>query len=237
VFVTGETPESQLLPGMTLLAGELGVRRWCIVGNDYIWPRRSAVAARRYARATGTRICDEIYVPLGTEDFDGVLTRIARTEADGVLMLLVGDDAVRFNRAFGRRRLDQRCLRLSTLMDENMLLATGIAGGLGLFVSSAYFETLATPESLDFSGRYARRFGVDAPPVGNQGESCYEGVRLLAALVERAKTVDVPAIGAIADSVSYVGPRGELSLRDRHVRQRIYLAAADELDFTVLTQF
>lgn len=236
VFVTGETPNGQLLPGMTLLATEFGVRRWCVVGNDYIWPRRSARAAHRYARDTGTQIRDEIYVPLGTEDFTGVLTRVQRSGADAVIVLLVGDDAVRFNRAFGRSGFDQQCLRLATLMDENMLLATGADGTAGLFATSGYFETLATPESLEFAARYARRFGVDAPPVGNLGESCYEGVRLLAALIDRAKTTDVPAISAIADSVRYAGPRGEISLRDRHVAQRIYLAAADAMDFHVLTQ-
>jgi ABC-type branched-subunit amino acid transport system substrate-binding protein len=236
VFVTGETPHGQLLPGMALLTAEFGVRRWCVVGNDYIWPRRSARAAQRYARDTGTSICDEIYVPLGTEDFDAVLTRVARSGADAVLILLVGDDAVRFNRAFGRAGLDQQCRRLATLMDENMLLATGATGTVGLYATSGYFETLATPESLDFAGRYARRFGVEAPPVGNLGESCYEGVRLLAALIDRARTTDVPAISAVADSVRYAGPRGEISLRNRHVAQRIYLAAADAMDFHVLTQ-
>ncbi|HWE92175.1 MAG TPA: substrate-binding domain-containing protein [Pseudonocardiaceae bacterium] len=236
VFVTGETPHGQLLPGMALLTAEFGVRRWCVVGNDYIWPRRSARAAHRYARDTGTSICDEIYVPLGTEDFDAVLTRVARSGADAVLILLVGDDAVRFNRAFGRAGLDQQCRRLATLMDENMLLATGATGTVGLYATSGYFETLATPESLDFAGRYARRFGVEAPPVGNLGESCYEGVRLLAALIDRARTTDVPAISAVADSVRYAGPRGEISLRNRHVAQRIYLAAADAMDFHVLTQ-
>ncbi|GAA2235620.1 hypothetical protein GCM10010104_33050 [Streptomyces indiaensis] len=36
--------------------------------------------------------------------------------------------------------------------------------------------------------------------------------------------------------MSYEGPRGLLRLRDAHVRQRIYLARADGLDFDVLTE-
>jgi ABC-type branched-subunit amino acid transport system substrate-binding protein len=236
VFMTSETPVDQLAPAMRVLSQERRLRRWFIVGNDYVWPRRTALAARRYATASGARICGESYLALGTHDFTDVLRRIERAEADAVLMLLVGNDAVRFNRAFARRGLDQRCLRLSTLMDENMLLASGASATEGLFSAAGFFASLITPENLDFHGQVARRFGAEAPPLGSLGESCYEGVLLLAALIERARTLDVRAIGANAEAVSYDGPRGRLHMRGRHVRQRIYLAQAHGLEFDVLAE-
>jgi ABC-type branched-subunit amino acid transport system substrate-binding protein len=253
VFLTGETPRRQLLPAMRLLREACGARRWCIVGNDYVWPRVTARAARRYARACGARISDQVFVPLGTRDFGPVLRRVERCDADAVLMLLVGDDAVRFNRAFAARRLHERCLRLSTLMDENMLLASGPGATIGLWAAAGYFETLATPESLDFGGRYTHRFGALAPPVGSLGESCYEGMRLLAALAQRARRLDVQAMGwtaatgrsagpgglgqgTAADLPGYEGPRGALRLRGNHVDQRVYLARADVFDFHVVAE-
>ncbi|MEK8105718.1 ABC transporter substrate-binding protein [Micromonospora sp. M12] len=104
-----------------------GVRRWFVVGNDYVWPRRTARAAQRYALRGGGQVVGRHFLPLDAHDFTEVLRRIEHSDADAVLMLLVGADAVRFNRAFARSGLDQRCLRLSTLMDENMLLASGAA--------------------------------------------------------------------------------------------------------------
>lgn len=236
VFLTSETPVGQLLPAMRWLAEARGVRSWFVVGNDYVWPRRTARAARRYARDCRGRVCGEAYLPLGTDDFAGVLRQVERAEADGVLMLLVGSDAVRFNRAFAASGLDLRCLRLSTLMDESMLLGSGPDATVGLFSTAGFFASLADRNSMDFHGLYAGRFGIDAPVPGSLGESCYEGVLLLAALVERARTLDVSAIGAAAEHVSYEGPRGLLGLSGRHVRQRIYLAEADGHDFTVLAQ-
>lgn len=236
VFLTSETPAGQLRPAMRLISEARGVRRWFVVGNNYVWPRRTARAARRYARESRGRVCGEAYLPLGTEDFTDVLRRIEHADADGVLMLLVGSDAVRFNRAFGASGLDRRCLRLSTLMDENMLMASGPEATRDLFSTAGFFASLANQDTLDFHGQYAARFGIDAPAPGSLGESCYEGVLLLAALIGAARTLDVSAIGAAAESVSYEGPRGLLQLRDRHVRQRIYLAEADGLDFTVLAQ-
>ncbi len=236
VFLTGETPGRQLLPAMQWLRAEHGVRRWCIVGDDYVWPRGTSKAARAYAPLCDGEIVDEILVPLGTSDFGPVLERVERSRPDAVLMLLVGEDAVHFNRAFAHAGLDERYRRLSTLMDENMLLASGAESTRGICATAAYFETLTTPESLDFGGRYTRRFGADAPPLNSLGESCYEGVAMLAALAERARSLDVQAIGRSSDSVTYAGPRGELQVRDRHVDQRIYLAEADGLEFDVITQ-
>ena len=122
VFLVGETLPAA--PSMRWMATGAGVRRWCIVGDDYVWPRGSAAAARRYARVSGAEICDEVFVRLGTERHGEVLRRVERSGAEA-LMLLVGDDAVQFNRAFARAGLDQQVLRLSTLMEENMLLASG----------------------------------------------------------------------------------------------------------------
>jgi ABC-type branched-subunit amino acid transport system substrate-binding protein len=236
VFMVGETPSRQLLPAMRWLRREHGVRRWCIVGDDYVWPRATAGAARLYAGQCGGEICDEIFVPLGTASFGEALERVERSRADAVLMLLVGEDAVHFNRAFARAGLHERCRRLSTLMDENILLGSGAETTRGLCASAAYFETLATPESLDFGWRYTQRFGPDAPTLNSLGESCYEGVLMLSALARAAGSLEVDAMCAVADTVSYPGPRGELRVRDRHVEQRMYLAEADGLQFDVITQ-
>ena len=177
-----------------------------------------------------------MFVPLGTREFGDVLDRVERSRADAVLMLLVGQDAVDFNRAFARAGLDEACHRLSTLMYENMLLSSGPEGTRGICAAAGYFETLATPESLDFGWRYTRRFGPDAPTLNSLGESCYEGVLMLAALAQAAQSLDVGAMCAVADSVAYGGPRGELQLRDRHLDQRVYPAQASGLTFDVVAQ-
>ncbi len=236
VFMTGETPAKQLLPAMRWMAREMGVRSWCVVGNDYVWPRVSAQAARMFAESVGAEIRDEAFVELGTEEFGPVLRRIERSRAQGVLMLLVGSDAVHFNRAFTQMRLADYCVRLSPLMDENMLLATGAANTEELYSAAGFFESLATAHSMDFQRRYLHRMGPNAPTVTSPGESCFEGMTLLSELTAAARTTDVGAISRVADSVSYEGPRGHVQMRDRHLVQRIYLAKAEGLEFDVLAE-
>ncbi|MGH8932268.1 MAG: substrate-binding domain-containing protein [Egibacteraceae bacterium] len=236
VFLAGETPGRQLGPAMRWLERELGVGRWCIVGDDYIWPRGSAAAARCYAREHRTEIRDEVYVGLGSEAFSDVVARVARSHSDGVLMLLVGEDAVHFCRAFADAGLDSSILRFSPLMEENMMLAAGANATRNLYSAAGFFESLANPGSLDFVGRYSKRFGPCAPVLNSLGESCYEGVRLLAALVRRAGSLEVPDLMRVADGVGYEGPRGRVYLRNRHLVQDVYIARADALEFDVLAR-
>ena len=99
-------------------------------------PATSAATAREFAPRCGARIVDEVFVALGTQDFEPALRRVIRSEADGVLMFLVGSDAVEFNREFVAAGLDVRCIRFSPLMEENMLLATGAENTSGLFASA-----------------------------------------------------------------------------------------------------
>ncbi len=235
VFLTGETPRLQLRPAIRWLVHTLGVRRWTVVGDDYVWPRRSAERARRYLEECGAQLRDAVFVPLGTTDFGPSLRRVERSDGDAVLMLLVGDDAVRFNRQFAGRGLDATCCRLSPLMTEDMLLASGAEATRGLYSAAGYFESLVTSSSMDFGARFTRRFGAEAPVLNSLGESCYEALQLLAELVTRAGSTQVARICAVADEVVCEGARGPLRLRDNHVQQPVYLAEADGLEFSVLT--
>ena len=236
VLLTGETPANQLGPALSWMQTEVGVRRWAVVGNDYIWPRASVVAAKRWARAHGGHIAAELFVPLGTRDFSSVLSALSRSGADGVLLLLVGEDAVHFNRAFAAAGMDHLQTRLSTLMDETMLLASGPRATRSLYTAAGYFEDLATSDALDFSGRYRQRFGLHAPSLSSLGESCYEGLNLYAELVGRAGSVRRDDILRISEDVHYESPRGDVFVRDAHTVQDVYIARARDVRFDIVAR-
>lgn len=237
VFLTGETPDRQIAPTMAWLGEQLGIQRWAVVGDDYLWPRGSMAVVHSFIRRLGVEITDEMFVPLGQEDFTDVLGRIRRSNAQAVLMLLVGQDAVYFNRAFARAGLDEVMIRLSPLMDENMLLASGPNATRNLYSAAAYFDSLVTPDALDLVGRYTARFGPNAPVLNSMGESCYEALQLLQAVTHKANSLNVRDLLATAESpVGYHGPRGAVHLMNRHLVQDVYLARADGTVFDVVTR-
>lgn len=236
VFCVGETPGGQIAPALAWIRDELGLRRWHIVGSDYVWPRRSARIAAGYARTLGLEVLSTTLTRLGVERFTDVLDFIERSpRADGVLLFLVGEDAVRFNREFAERGLDEQLIRLTPLTEENMLLAAGPDATRDLYVAAGYFRSLSTGYSLDFVGDYTAAFGPEAPALNNQGESCYEGLKLLTSLFAAAGDTSIDAVLRVSEGLGYDGPRGPMRLRSGHLKQTVYLAKADITDFDVLT--
>lgn len=236
VFCSGETPPDQVAPAMRWMRDEQGMRSCFIVGDDYIWPRGTARAVHDYARGLGIGIAGEAFVSLGTGEFDTIMERIARSGADTVLMLLVGQDAVYFNRSFAAWGLHERIRRLTPLMEENMLLGSGAESTAELYVAAAYFRALATESALDLTGAYARMHGPQAPALNNMAESCFEGLMALAGLMRRAQDTAPRTLTAIGDQVGYDGPRGPMQIRHGNVRQHVYLAKADGLSFDILAR-
>ncbi|GAB2636435.1 substrate-binding domain-containing protein [Prescottella soli] len=234
IYCCGETPRQQIAPALKWLRDNVGARRWIVVGDDYVWPHGSLGAVRAYARELDLRIVGESFVDLGRGNMNRVVDSVAASDCDGVLMLLVGQDAVDFNRAFARRGLDERILRFSPLMEENMLLASGPRATRNLFVAAAYFRSLVDADALDLVGRYVALHGATAPPLNNAAESCYEGIQTLAHLIHRAGTTSPDALDIAFDGVAYDGPRGTVEFRNRVARQRIHLAVANGLDFEVV---
>lgn len=161
IFCTGETPRCQIEPPRWL-RDHLGAWRWFVVGDDYVWPHRSTRAIRQYAKDLDLRLTGEAFVGLGAGDMSTVVREVEQSTSDGVLMLLVGQDAVRFNRAFAAHGLSDRLLRFSPLMEENMLLASGANATGNLYVSAAYFRSMVTADAMDLLGRYVGRHGPGA---------------------------------------------------------------------------
>lgn len=167
---------------------------------------------------------------------DAVLSMPSPPARSRIRSTMVGADAAAFHRAFAAAGLDEQHIRLSMMIGEDVLCGCGAEATHDLYTACGYFESVVTPEGLEFGSRYERRFGRSAPALNNIGESCYEGLMLLAALARAAGSLDTATIGRTTRGVTYRGPRGEVELCGRHTRQPVYLAQADHLAFDVITE-
>lgn len=236
VFMIGERPINQLLPAAHWMREELGVGRWAILGNDYVFPRVTGTTARLALQGTASEIVSETYVPLGTSDFASVITDLERQPVDGVIMLLMGQDAVHFNRQFARAGLTAALPRLSPAVEENTLLAAGAAANEGLYAAAAYFDGMGTAESSSLARDYYARWGRWAPALNAVGESCYEAISFLARVGEMCGSLTVDAAATLPSGHFYSSPRGLMRLDGNLLDQDVYLAAADGLEFRVEQQ-
>jgi urea transport system substrate-binding protein len=232
VFMLGERPVNQLLPAVDWMRDQLGVGRWAVVGNDYVFPRVTGRTARRSLQHRATQIVSETYLPLGTTNFAPVLQDLEGQHIDGVIMLLMGQDAVHFNRQFARRHLDDRLSRLSPAVEENTLLAGGAGAHRNLYAAAAYFDNMNTTAASELAGAYYSRYGTWAPALNAVGESCYEAIMFLARLAETCGSLameDLPAMSPEA----WHGPRGLMRFEGNLLNQDVYLAAAADLEFEI----
>ncbi|MET1062249.1 MAG: substrate-binding domain-containing protein [Aeromicrobium sp.] len=236
VFMLGERPVNQLLPAAEWMREQLGVGRWSIVGNDYVFPRVTGATTRDAMRDTVSEIVSETYVPLGTTDFTSVLHDLRGTDTDGVIMLLMGQDAVHFNRQFARHGLADRLTRLSPAVEENTLLGGGADANQNMYAAAAYFDHMDTVEGTELARAYYRRHGAWAPPLNAVGESCYEAMLFLAWIGRRCGSLAVDSVCAMESGTFYDGPRGLVRLDGNLLNQDVYLAAADDLAFDIQEQ-
>jgi ABC-type branched-subunit amino acid transport system substrate-binding protein len=236
VFMLGERPVNQLLPATHWLREHHGARRWVVVGNDYVYPRVTGSVAQEALQGTGSEIVQSAYVPLGTSDFRKVLHDLTAAKADGVIMLLMGQDAVHFNRQFARFGFSEKLLRLSPAIEENTLLGAGAGANEGVYAAAAYFDGLQTVESDEFAQQYYNRFGRYAPALNAVGESCYEAIRFLARLGEVSGSIAMSSVAALPTGHFYDSPRGLMRLDGNLVDQDVYLAAAEGLEFKIQEQ-
>ena len=226
VFALGETPEQQLRPAIDYLVDRYRARRWMFIGHDYVWPRVSHKLAARYVRDRGGEVLADRYRPFGADDYAELLDEIRRLKPHAILLSLVGQDAVQFNRAFGACGLARDVFRLSCAIEENGLLAIGADNTEGLFASSGYFASLDNDANMAFKERYHNHFGQRAPTLNALGQSTYEGVHFMAALARRAADDEAPLLGQLPAPLAFRSVRGISYLGNERCAHPSYLAEA-----------
>jgi ABC-type branched-subunit amino acid transport system substrate-binding protein len=237
LYVTGETPSQQLAPVIPYLAENEGASKWYLIGHDYNWPRDTNALAKNYIADAGGEVVGEEYVPFTVSEFDSSLQRIKESGADAILITLVGGGSVGFNVSFAGFGLDEQALRLGTLIEENTLAGIGAENADRLFSSSGYFASIDSDAAVSFAADYTAAFGADAPALNGLGQSAYEGLMLLAALANKAGSLDVAAMDAAAEGTTWSTPRGENTLTGRHMAQTIYLADGSGGTFDIVASF
>lgn len=230
VYAIGETPSDQLCPAIASIARRHKVSRWALIGNDYVWPRSSHQFAKRRIREAGGKVVLDCYVPIGAKCDEALFDALVASEADALILSLVGQDAVDFNRAFGALNLDRRIVRLSCAIEENGLLAVGAENTKRLYAASSYFGVVDTPANQRFKEAYRSHHGDTAPTLNNLGQSVYEGVHFLSQVMRRQS-------GGRRDGIRYTSARGVTYYDNANKTMQTYLARANGMTFDIVETF
>lgn len=228
VMCIGADPLTQLAGAMGWLTAVHGVRRWALVGNDYIWPRSVHRTARRVVSHQAGEVVLERRVGMGAVRpcLDRLVDDLRRSRADAVLLSLVGRDLATFNAALKHSGLHRRLVRLSGALEENGLMAAGGDDSGLLYASMSSFTTLADERRTALIERHVALFGPDAPVLDTYAEGVYDGVRLVAHLAER----DALSVAGV-DAARRSGGPGISELR-----RGVHLGRAQGYEFEVVAR-
>lgn len=237
----GESPAAQLVPTMQWLHERRHLRRWALVGNDYVWPQAMHAVARRMIGHLGGDLVLDSLVPVGAVPLDRLLGHLADARPDAVVVSLVGNDLVEFNRAFRAWGLHHRMIRLSGSLEENCLLASGGDDGGELYACMRSLPTAADGRHGHVADSAAAQFGPTSPVLDAYAEGCYDGVHLAGAMA-RSGALTAASASVVADHM--LSARAGTAATDfwrgtplGAPSRRMHLAVADGLDLRVVATF
>ncbi|WP_207483271.1 substrate-binding domain-containing protein [Arenibaculum pallidiluteum] len=237
VLAIGETADELMRPGISWLVENRHARRFLLVGNDYIWPRISHAAARRIVRDRGAHVVGDILLPIGERDYARTFDLIRRTSPDVVLMYLLGQEAIEFNRAFSEAGLGARHIRYSTATDETVVYGIGPDHLEEFYVTASYLANVRYRENDAFLEKYRTCFGTHAPMPNAFSESCYEGIHYIAQMAESyggLRTCDVQR--SRGDRMGFRGRR-RTSRATADGRRLVHMAMANGVEFRHIASF
>jgi ABC-type branched-subunit amino acid transport system substrate-binding protein len=211
IFYTGATPPQQAIPAVNFLLGQ-GIRRFFLVGTDYIYPRTTNAVLRGYLAAQGVEDFPERYTAFGQSDWREVVEDIRRFSRGGgvaIVATVSGDANVHFFRELANQEITAAEIPVMSLsINEAELPALKHSKVSGNFVAWNYLHAFDTPENRKFIDEW-RRFANKPDAMTNDPmEATWIGFHLWAAAVDAAGTTEVGKVRAALGGRRITAPSG-----------------------------
>lgn len=187
-------------------AYEKGFRKAVVMGpaNPAGWEQVGGIC--RIFTKLGGKVIQEIWSPLGTQDFKPYLAKI-KPEADVVMVFFAGGDALRFVRQYEEVGLKGKIplIGKGDLVSEQLLPKQGNAAD-GI-VSVLHWSLLVdTPENTQFKSSYEKKYG--RPPSQFAEQGYVTGMAIAEALNKTSGRVDGAQFVKVMRSLELKAPRG-----------------------------
>jgi urea transport system substrate-binding protein len=212
VFYLGAAPNQQLIPALQWAYAFGNKRKFFLVGSDYVFPRTANAIARDTLSGLGAQVVGEEYLPLGSYQVEAIVERIRDAVPDVILNTINGDSNVPFFKALrGAGLTTDKVTTISLSIGEEELRFLDVAHMVGDFAAWNYFQSIESPENRDFVARFRQRYGPRRL-LTDPMEAAYLGVKLWAAAVNQAGSLDPVAIREALRLQSTQAPEGAVRI-------------------------
>jgi len=194
---------------VSLYLAEAPMKRFFALGSDYAWGRDSVASFTSQITAAKKEVVGTDFSPVGTKDFASYIAKIRQSKAEGVYLVLAGQDATIYLRQAHQFGLSREVKPIMEILELENMKAVGDAM-VGAIGSSRYPFTIETPKNRDFVKRFHDLHGMY--PDMFDGET-YEGLEWLAQVIAKAGTDDVEKVIDAWEDSSYEGLEGAFFMR------------------------
>jgi branched-chain amino acid transport system substrate-binding protein len=213
---------------ISLFLRDSKMKSFFAIGMDYAWGHNSIQVFEGELKKAGKEFAGKVFSPNGTKDFSTYITKIRQSGADGVFLVLAGDD----NNAFLSQAHQYRLGEKMTLMSEQLELVSVKAVGeaaIGLIACSRYPFTLDNPANKAFVAAFQKDRGE--VPDQFAGEA-YHGLAVLAQGIEKAKSIEAEPLRKAMSGMVHEGIKGKVVMRecDHQGEQRGYIVKVEKSD-------
>lgn len=217
VFRISYTSSQDAMPLGAYACKQLGKKTAAIVGLDYAFGWEAAGGFARTYTDAGCKIVQEIYAPLGTQDWSPFVQRIDK-DASVVFAVIAGADAIRFLAAARDYGVKAEIIGHGALTDEQILPAEGATAN-GIITTLHYAATLPTKTNTAFRLSYE---GATNKSVSQYVEDGYAAAEVVDAALAKlpAGPVQSQAFTEALRTVRIDAPRGPLHFDSK--QQAVY---------------
>jgi branched-chain amino acid transport system substrate-binding protein len=139
------------------------------------------------AKKVGIEIVGNDYAPLGNRDYSVIVDKMAKSDADGIAVMVTGNDAVTFLKQSGQVGLNKTKVQFGpVLQDETLAAAVGPAA-VGVYSGVRYHFSVDNPANKKFVEAYRAKY--NEWPSSFAGEA-YDGISWWLDVVESTGSWD-----------------------------------------------
>lgn len=200
VFYTGAAPNQQAIPAVDYLLKQ-GVKRWALVGTDYVYPRTANKILEAYLKSKGFKDEDIMisYTPFGHSDWQSIVSDIKKFGTAGkktaVVSTINGDANVPFYKELSNQGISAKdILVVAFSVGEEELSGIDTKPLVGHLAAWNYFESVDSDANDDFIEEWHKYTGDEKRVTNDPMEATYIGFNMWVKAVEKAGTTESNAV-------------------------------------------
>jgi urea transport system substrate-binding protein len=201
VIYTGATPNQQAIPAVDYLMNVVGVKRWALVGTDYVYPRTTNKILEAYLRSKGVASSDIMinYTPFGQSDWQSIVAQIKAFGSAGkktaVVSTINGDANVPFYKELANQHITAEDIPVMAFsVGEQELAGLDTRPLVGHLAAWNYFMSVNTPANHAMIRQWHAYIGNRKRVFNDPMEASVIGFRLWVKAVQKAGTTNVDKV-------------------------------------------